>query len=85
MRTFEIPAMSGLMLTTRSDEQNYFFPEGEACYMYEDISELKEKILYIINNPLEANNIRRQGHTLVQNHTYINRAQCLFEIIGNTN
>ena len=30
MRTFEIPAMGGLMLTTRSEEQDGFFPEGKA-------------------------------------------------------
>ena len=28
MRTFEIPAMNGLMLTTRSKEQNKYFPEN---------------------------------------------------------
>ena len=31
MRTFEIPAMGGLMLTTRSKQQNFYFKENKEC------------------------------------------------------
>ena len=41
MKTFEIPAMGGLMLTTRSTEQNSFFPENKGCFMFDDIKELE--------------------------------------------
>ena len=34
MKTFEIPAMNGLMLTPRSKEQNYFFPENKSSFMF---------------------------------------------------
>jgi len=81
MRTFEIPAMNGLMLTTRTEEQNLFFPEGEACLMYDDIIELKEKIFQIINNPAEAKKIRQNGFKAAKNHTYINRAEELISVI----
>ena len=43
MRTFEIPANNGLMLTTRSNEQNKFFKENKACFMFSTKKELKKK------------------------------------------
>lgn len=79
MRTFEIPAMGGLMLTSRSAEQQAFFPENEACYMYADIAELKEKIDYILANRPEANRVRERGMALVREHSYINRVQNLMQ------
>mgnify|MGYP006107481757 CR=1 FL=1 len=44
MRTFEIPSMGGLMLTTRSNEQNKFFPENKASLMFKDIQNLTKKL-----------------------------------------
>lgn len=81
MRTFEIPAMGGLMLTTRSEEQNSFFPENEASYMYDDIEELREKILYIANHSVEADRVRARGMELVREHSYSSRAQYLLEAV----
>ena len=46
MKTFEIPAMGGVLLTKRSYEQNQFFPENKASLMYNNISELKQKIYF---------------------------------------
>ena len=43
MKTFEIPAMGGLMITKRTKEQKNFFPENEACLMYQDLNELKPR------------------------------------------
>ena len=44
MRTFEIPAMGGLMLTKRSAEQNHFFRENIDCLMYGNFKDLNNKI-----------------------------------------
>ena len=44
MRTFEIPSMGGLMLTTRSNEQDKFFPENKASLMFKDIQNLTKKL-----------------------------------------
>ena len=79
MRTFEIPAMGGLMLTSRSEEQQAFFPENEACYMYGDIEDLKKKIEYIIRNKQEANQVRARGMELVAEHSYNNRVLLLLK------
>lgn len=77
MRTFEIPAMGGLMLTNRTLEQNDFFPENEACFMYDNVAELNAKINYILANKAEADQVRARGVNLVQSHSYTNRAQFL--------
>lgn len=74
MRTFEIPAMGGLLLTTRSEEQEEYFPEGRACLMFEGKEELKEKIEWIISNPDHAMKIRKNGRENVVHHTYQARA-----------
>jgi len=79
MRTFEIPAMGGLMLTTRTSEQHTFFPENEACYMYTDIVELKKKIEYILANKEEADQVRARGIELINGHSYTNRARYLLK------
>ena len=47
MKTFEIPAYNGLMLTTRSKEQNTF-SENISCFMYSTKKELNKKcVLYL--------------------------------------
>ena len=79
MRTFETPAMGGLMLTSRTEEQQGFFPENEACFMYGDIEELKRKIEYIISNQEEAKQVRARGMELVAEHSYTNRVKYLLE------
>ena len=77
MRTFEIPALGGLMLTTRSEEQQEFFPEGEASLMFEDTAELIDQIRGVFSDPARAHAIRRQGQMRVLQHTYSKRAQGL--------
>jgi len=77
MRTFELPAMGGLMLTCRTLEQQEFFPENEACYMYADVTEMKTKIEYILANKQEADLVRARGLERALDHSYTNRARFL--------
>ena len=79
MRTFELPAMGGLMLTCRTDEQQEFFPENESCFMYADVGELKAKIEYILANKREADRVRARGMERVGEHSYTNRARFLLQ------
>lgn len=79
MRTFEIPAMGGLMLTSRTMEQQEFFPENEACYMYADVAELEKKIEYILANKQEADRVRARGMELVGEHSYTHRARFILK------
>jgi spore maturation protein CgeB len=82
MRTFEIPAMNGLMLTTRSYEQNKLFPEHSASIMFDGVQELNKKIEYIFNHPKKVKKIRSKGFLLAKKHNYVERIKCLIRIIN---
>ncbi len=84
MRTFEIPAMSGLMLTTRSKEQNDFFPEGEGSLMYSDVHELRNQLDRLFSDTELAQRLRHRGNELSKGHSYSDRAKYLVRIINDT-
>lgn len=75
MRTFEVPAMKGLLLTQRSKEQNQFFPEGKASLMFSNLKELKSQIAYIKKNPKKALKIRLNSYRISKKHSYTHRAK----------
>ena len=81
MKTFEIPAMGGLLLTERNRDQNRFFPENQACVMYKDINELNYKINKIKNNFIKYDQIKKKGYKIAKNHSYILRAKYLMKVI----
>lgn len=82
MKTFEIPAMGGLMLTTRSAEQNDFFPENKGCFMFDGTKELEKKIEYILNNPKIAKKVRIKGIKLSKFHAYYRRIDKILKNIN---
>lgn len=82
MKTFEIPAMGGLMLTTRSVEQNIFFPENKGCFMFDGTKELEKKIEYILNNPKIAKKVRKKGIKLSKFHAYYSRIDKILKNIN---
>ena len=79
MRTFEIPSMRGLMLTTRSYEQNIFFPENRASLMFTSTKELNKKIEYIFNNPIITKKIRARAYLMSKKHSYNMRLKYLIK------
>ena len=81
MRAFEITSMGGLMLTTRTNEQNTFFPENKASFMFSNIQELNEKIKYILNHKNKSKKIRQKGYILSRKHSYEARVKSLIKYI----
>lgn len=81
MRTFEIPAMGGLMLTTRSKEQNFFFRENKECLMFSSEKELQNKINYIIKNKKRIKELKDNAYFKSSKHSYTNRAIYLMKKI----
>ncbi len=79
MKTFELPAMNGLMLTRRSKEQNFFFPENKACLMYKDEKEIIKKVQFVIDNPKKALKIKKFGYKTSLKHTYKARSLYLLK------
>lgn len=84
MRTFEIPAMGGLLLTQRTTEQQSFFPEEEASLMFGDSEELGNQLSRILTAPDQFGHIRQRGYELARAHTYTNRARELLTLVTST-
>ena len=82
MRTFEIPAAAGVMLTTRSQEQEEFFPEGKASMMYSSGSELQSAVARLLSDAELRAKLRTNAHQLVVPHTYGSRAKRVLEAVG---
>jgi spore maturation protein CgeB len=82
MRTFEIPAMRGLMVTTFSEEQNSFFPEGRASLMFSDTEELRHKLKLILEGEYNIDEMKETAFQLSHDQSYDSRARMLCENIA---
>lgn len=49
LRTFEVPAVGGILLTPESDEQTLFFKEHSECFFYRSSSELVTVCQNVLN------------------------------------
>jgi hypothetical protein len=74
MRTFEIPASGGVMLSTFTEEQAAFFPEGEAAFYYREPEELDAAIDRILEDEPLRKRVRQNALRISQDHTYVHRA-----------
>ena len=82
MRTFEIPAMGGLMLTKKSVEQSFFFKEGQECLMYENFNDIDNKIKMVLENKKKFKKIANAGHMVSRKHTYLSRVNSILKIVS---
>ena len=85
MRTFEIPACKGFMMTTRTDEQNAFFLEGKdiACFSSEE--ELRQKVDFYLQQDKLRHEIAGNAYRKVKKHTYYERAEKILELYKDLN
>lgn len=81
MRTFEVPAYGGLLISERNDETICFFPENECAIMFSSPEELREKILWVIENREAAEKIRISGSEIARIHSYDDRLNLLLTAI----
>lgn len=83
MRTFEVPACGGFLLTDRLPELPEFFELGQEVVCYEDVSDLRNKIKYYLNNAEEREEIAKRGQQKAQKeHTYVHRMEELIKILN---
>ncbi len=84
MKTFEIPACKGFLLSNFSEEANEFFPENIAAVYYRDVDDLKNKINYFLQNEKERGKIIENAYNLLinNNHTYEDRVKSILKIVG---
>jgi hypothetical protein len=79
MRTFEIPASGGIMLSTYTEEQAAFFPEGEAAWYYRDPAELDDLIDMLRRDKKLRDRTRSAALRIAREHDYLRRARAVAE------
>ncbi len=77
MKTFEIPACGGLMLTNRTDEQQSFLTDKRHCIYFENDEELLDLIKYFSMHDTACDSVRLGGMEAVKPHSYQQRAKAL--------
>ncbi len=82
MRTFEVPACGGFILSNRTEEQNSFFKEKKEAEYFSTPEELKEKIDYYLKNRELRKQIAISGFNKLKNadYSYKNRAKSILEL-----
>lgn len=81
MRTFEAPACGCFLLTDELPELVKFCKPNEEIVCYKDISDLRNKIEYYLDNPDERKKIARKGQKEIrERHIYIRRMEQLIKI-----
>lgn len=82
MRMFEATGCGALLITENSKNiQNYFEP-GKECIVYDNATDLIEKIRYYLQHDHERNGIAKAGYErTMKEHTYDNRLQVVRETL----
>ncbi|MFB6212411.1 MAG: glycosyltransferase [Candidatus Magasanikbacteria bacterium] len=87
MRTFEVPACSGFLLSERTKESKGFFEEEVEADYFSTKGELRNKIKYYLENSQERKNISKNGRKKVlnNNHSYKDRAKKILTVYKDIN
>ncbi len=83
MRTFEVPAIGGCMLTEYTQEhQEIFGLDGENVVYFKTIPEMVEKALWLLDNESERQKLANNAHLLITQggHTYGDRLKTMLEL-----
>ncbi len=83
MRTFEIPAVGGIMLSQYTQEQDSFFKKNETAFYYKNMEACLQNAKNILNlQKTKANNIRlaARRQSVEGGYTYTKRAETVVQI-----
>lgn len=85
MRTFEVPAYGGLLITNRTEEQLYFFDEDKEAIYFNDLNELNEKLDYLNKHPNTIAKIKSNAYQkcISLRCSYKDRTREMIEVIHN--
>lgn len=82
-RDFEVPMSGGLYLTQANPELSLAYDVGKEIITYKDEKDCAEKIGWFLNNPEEAERIRKSGRErALRDHTWEKRFDEIFRLIG---
>lgn len=85
MRTFEVPAIGGCMLTEYTPEhQEIFGLDGENVVYFKNIPEMVEKTLWLLDNESERQRLANNAHLLITQggNTYSDRLKTMLELFS---
>lgn len=83
-RVYEVMASGALLLTDFRPELEELFVVGEDLVVFNGVEDFLEKIKYYLSHETERQEIAKRGQTKVlKNHSYVNRARRLLEIVKN--
>lgn len=84
MRSFEVPACAGLLLTERSPDHAAWFDEDVEALFFDGDEELAEKAARYLRDRPAARRIAEAGHRrlLAGRHSYRDRAARLLEVVA---
>ena len=83
MRTFEIPASGGVMLSVFTEAQAAIFPAGEAALYYRDPSEIDEILERAMGDDALRERIKNSALRIAAENTYEHRAKELIRYVKN--
>lgn len=85
MRTFEVPACGGFLLSIRTDEAKSFFEEDKEAAYFSSPEELKEKIDFYLRNEGQRKKIAEAGYERLKNsdYAYADRARKILDVFNN--
>jgi spore maturation protein CgeB len=82
LRVFDIMGAGGFLITNFQQELYDFFEEGKDFVVYENLTDLKEKVRYYLEHDDERIAIAKSGHTKVLKfHTFEKRVEEMLKII----
>jgi len=82
MRTFEVPACKGFVLSTKAQEQSEFFEEGKDFACFSAPKELKEKIDYYLPRDELRREMALRAYEKGKCHTYLERVKRILDVYG---
>ncbi len=80
MKTFEIPACKGFVITNRTGEQLEFFEEDECAVYFSTVEELVDKVKFYLKRPDLRLKISEAAWERVQGHTYYHRIEKILQV-----
>ena len=82
-RDFEIPMSGGLYLNQDNPELSLVYNVGKEILTYKDEKDCAQKIKWLLENPDEADKIRKAGRErALKGHSWERRFEQIFEIVG---
>ncbi|MCB9262688.1 MAG: glycosyltransferase family 1 protein [Flavobacteriales bacterium] len=84
MRSFEVPAVGGIMLAPKTDEHSIYFETDKEAFYYENFKECLDKCNYILNlSESEANSVRDAAikRSASSAYTYKDKAHQMLDLM----